>query len=235
MFLNKKNKKQILKMKQYLLGKYNISETVLLTLILSLVGGFTDAHTFSLRGGVLANAQTGNIVRMSNSIAEANWEKVLFYMIPILAFSIGVLIAEFLKNKIKNKNIHWRQIIILVEIIIFIVASFVSQGKMDSIVNIMLSFTSSLQFQSFKITNGTFAATTMCTGNLRSGNEQLYLFLIKKDKTSKKFVLIYFSMILTFIIGAIIGSLFTFVLREKALMFACLPLIIVFLLLYKEK
>lgn len=234
MFLLGKNKK-ILKIKKYLLGKYNISETVLLTFLLSIVGGFTDAYTFILRGGVLANAQTGNIIRLSHSVAGLEWEKTFFYFRPILAFSVGILFAEFLQDKFKNKNIHWKQFIILVEIIILIVVAFMPQGKLDSYVNIMLSFMSSLQFESFRKTNGNFAATTMCTGNLRSGNEQLYLFLTKKDKNSKKTAGIYFFMIFTFLVGAIIGSLISFILIEKAILFCCLPLMIVFLLLYKEK
>ena len=38
------------------------SESVRLGILLATVGGFLDAYTFICRGGVFANAQTGNIV-----------------------------------------------------------------------------------------------------------------------------------------------------------------------------
>ena len=37
-------------------------ETFRLAMLLCMVGGFMDTYTFSTRGNVLANAQTGNIV-----------------------------------------------------------------------------------------------------------------------------------------------------------------------------
>ncbi|MEF9840560.1 MAG: DUF1275 family protein, partial [Lachnospiraceae bacterium] len=39
-----------------------ISETFLIGAILAMVGGFLDAYTYLCRGGVFANAQTGNLV-----------------------------------------------------------------------------------------------------------------------------------------------------------------------------
>ena len=42
--------------------KREISEHYITGIILSVVGGFLDAYTYIARGGVFANAQTGNIV-----------------------------------------------------------------------------------------------------------------------------------------------------------------------------
>ena len=50
-----------------------MSESFLTAAFLSLSGGLQDAYTYIYRGHVFANAQTGNIVLLSQSIAERNW------------------------------------------------------------------------------------------------------------------------------------------------------------------
>ena len=47
-----------------------MSESFLTAAFLSLSGGLQDAYTYIYRGHVFANAQTGNIVLLSQSIAE---------------------------------------------------------------------------------------------------------------------------------------------------------------------
>ena len=85
-----------------------MSESLLLGIILAIVGGYLDAYTYIIRGGVFANAQTGNIVLLGINLAEGNFSNVIHYLIPILAFALGVLITEAVKQKLKvNHLIHF--------------------------------------------------------------------------------------------------------------------------------
>ena len=68
-----------------------MSESFLLGAILALAGGFLDAYTYIGRGGVFANAETGNIVLMGLELADGNFRNALHYLIPITAFACGVL------------------------------------------------------------------------------------------------------------------------------------------------
>ena len=47
--------------------KTQTSESFLLSAILSFSGGLQDAYTYNIRDNVFANAQTGNVVLMSQS------------------------------------------------------------------------------------------------------------------------------------------------------------------------
>lgn len=47
-----------------------MSDSFLTAAFLSVSGGLQDAYTYIFRGKVFANAQTGNIVLLSQSIAE---------------------------------------------------------------------------------------------------------------------------------------------------------------------
>ncbi|HBN39161.1 MAG TPA: DUF1275 domain-containing protein, partial [Ruminococcaceae bacterium] len=89
-----------------------MSENFILGIILAAVGGYLDAYTYLVRGGVFANAQTGNIVLLGINLAEGSYLNALQYLFPIAAFSVGVLISEAIKIKLpKSYHLHWRQII----------------------------------------------------------------------------------------------------------------------------
>ena len=50
------------------------SDSLLVGGLLSMSGGLQDAYTYHVRDQVFANAQTGNIVLLGQSIALGNWE-----------------------------------------------------------------------------------------------------------------------------------------------------------------
>ena len=214
--------------------KKQTSETFRLGLMLSLVGGFTDAYTFIIRGNVLANAQTGNMVFFALRLIEMKWMKAIFYFLPIAAFALGILIAEFIRKKFMHSKIHWRQIVILIEIMVLLISSFVPKDELNVYVNIAISFVCSLQVQAFRKTRGNISATTMCTGNLRSGTENLYYYITTKNKDFKHAFLTYYGLIIFFMIGAIAGSFFSELLAEKALLVCCGILFTVFAVMFKD-
>ena len=49
-----------------------MSESMILGVVLTLAGGFQDAYSYNCRGQVFANAQTGNIVLLGQNIASGN-------------------------------------------------------------------------------------------------------------------------------------------------------------------
>lgn len=77
--------------------KVKIHETRRVGILLAFVGGFLDVNTYLLRGGVFANAQTGNMVLLMLQISEGQWMKALYYIIPIIAFFSGVVVTELVK------------------------------------------------------------------------------------------------------------------------------------------
>lgn len=70
-------------------------------LCLAFTGGFLDAYTYLLRGGVFANAQTGNMVLMALYAARRDG-RAFYYLLPIAAFLAGVIVTEWLKARLTN-------------------------------------------------------------------------------------------------------------------------------------
>ena len=183
---------------------------------------------------MLANAQTGNMVFFALRLIEMKWMKAIFYFLPIAAFALGILIAEFIRKKFMHSKIHWRQVVILIEIMVLLISSFVPKGELNVYVNIAISFVCSLQVQAFRKTRGNISATTMCTGNLRSGTENLYYYMTTKNKDFRHAFLTYYGLIIFFMIGAIAGSFFSELLAEKALLVCCGILFTVFAVMFKD-
>jgi len=86
---------------------YQMSESFLLASLLAIVGGFLDAYSYVCRDHVFANAQTGNIVKLGMSIAQGDSLQTVKYLIPILAFFLGVFITMFLRYQCMYQKWHW--------------------------------------------------------------------------------------------------------------------------------
>lgn len=215
-----------------------MSESFLLGSLLAVSGGFLDAYTYLSRGKVFANAQTGNMVLLGLHIAEGNIIKVIYYLIPIIAFIVGIILVEWIQSRYKNNNnitIHWRQIIIIIEVVILFFVAFIPSDQWNIIANTAVSFVCSMQVESFRKVKGNAFATTMCTGNLRSATEQLYRYKHTKDKEAWNKSLQYYGIILFFIVGAVVGVFFTKYFGEKSIFICCIDLLIVFFIMFIEK
>lgn len=217
-----------------------MSESMRLGALLAVAGGFFDAYTYLCRGGVFANAQTGNIVLLGLELAEREWLRALAYLAPILAFALGVVVAEVVKRRGKARQaggagMHWRQVIVLAEIVLLAGAAFLPQ-RMNMAVNILISFVCAMQVEAFRKVRGSAFATTMCTGNLRSGTEQLVIWRQTGDANAARKARHYYCIILFFILGAALGAVCTDTLGERALLITCVPLLAVFGMMFiREK
>jgi uncharacterized membrane protein YoaK (UPF0700 family) len=67
------------------------------SLLLSLSGGFLDAFTYVGHGQVFANAMTGNVILFGVYVAAANVARAVTHIPPIIAFLIGVFLAQALR------------------------------------------------------------------------------------------------------------------------------------------
>ena len=171
-----------------------------------LSGGFQDAYTYCCRGGVFANAQTGNIVLMSAALFRGDWEAVVKYLVPVLSFLLGIAVAELVHvHYRKQEKIHWRQIVLIEEILLLFIVGFIPV-TLDPLANALVSFVCALQVQTFHKIHGQPYASTMCIGNMRSGMESLVAYFRSRDHETLVKSLTYFGVIGVFAAGAGIGS-----------------------------
>lgn len=211
------------------------SESFRLGALLAVAGGILDAYTYLVRGGVFANAQTGNIVLLGVRLIQGEWSMALHYLIPILAFAGGVVVADLIKFRFRQSSgIHWRQLSVALELLLLAAVAFLP-AALDNLANIAVSFVCAVQVESFRKVQGNAFATTMCTGNLRSGTERLLLFVRTGEKDHGQRAAQYYGIILFFVAGAAIGALCAGQWGQKGVLVSLLPLIAALVMMFEWK
>jgi uncharacterized membrane protein YoaK (UPF0700 family) len=200
-----------------------------------MTGGMLDSYSFLNRGEVFSTAQTGNIALMGLHLAQRNWGDALRYLLPVLSFIIGVLVAEVLHQWMGPGigRLHWRQPILLLECLVLVLVSFIPSGRLDLLATIMISFTSALQIESFRTFHGCSCSTTMCTGDLRSATEHLFRHLTIPGSQSGAKSALYYGLVFFFMSGAVVIGLLSPLFHCRTVLIACLPLFLAFLLLFQ--
>ena len=87
-------------------ARVQMSEAFITSVFLALSGGFQDAYTYFTRDEVFSNAQTGNVVLMSQHFMLGEWQRGLHYLIPLLAFAGGVFFADCVQGKFNEDGWH---------------------------------------------------------------------------------------------------------------------------------
>ncbi|MBS5950353.1 MAG: DUF1275 domain-containing protein [Clostridium sp.] len=205
------------------------SESLRLGMILAIIGGFLDAYTFISRGGVFANAETGNMVLLALGITNGNYKNALMAAIQILFFVIGVLVTEGIRDFSSRRYNGYdkaEKLILIIEAIVLFIIGFVPKSVPDIFVTSTIAFVSSVQISSFRRLVDSPYSTTMCTGNLRTASQSAYLALVKKDTEASTRTIRYSLIILAFLIGAAIGGGLTFFIGVKSIWLCSLLLVL---------
>ena len=209
-----------------------MSDSFRAAICIILSGGFQDAYTYTCRGEVFANAQTGNIVLLSTALFRQEWQTVLKYLIPVISFLIGTAVAECIHLRFKSyEKIHWRQIILLCEILLLLAVGFLPHS-LEPLANALVSFVCAMQVQTFHKVRGHAYASTMCIGNLRAGTEALCAYFRVRNKEILRKALTYFGVILVFGVGAGLGSILTVALGNRAIWLCCILLSVSFFMMF---
>ena len=184
------------------------SQRMRVAFILTAVGGFLDAYTYFERGGVFANAQTGNIVKLGISLANGASDKYLFYLLPICSFAMGLMASLAIKEALERRGLRLvRRTVLAAEIIGLAIVGFIPLGdQWDRLANCIVSFVAAMQYETFTTFRGEAIVTTMSTGNLRKMVDALFLGIIHNDVDKILRAVLFFAIIATFTFGAFWGT-----------------------------
>ena len=189
------------------LPERQMSEAFINSFFLALSGGFQDAYTYNCRDEVFSNAQTGNVVLMSQHFMEGRWQEGLRYLLPLLSFAMGVILA----------------------LVGFIPRTY------NMTATILVSFACAMQVQSFRKVGGYSYASTMCIGNLRSGMAALSFYVREHRREQLRQMGYYFGVIGTFAVGAGIGGICSHLYGIHVIWISCLLLLVSFIVMSLEK
>jgi uncharacterized membrane protein YoaK (UPF0700 family) len=202
-------------------------ESLPVGLLLAAVGGFLDAFTFVGYGGVFANAQTGNVVLMGVEAGEQHWRAALLHVPPILAFLLGVTVAELLGRPAAHRIVKRPTRLALgAEILVLGVAGFVPGWVPDQVVTAAIAFVAAVQVSTFRSLGDIDYTTTLTTGNLRSLVEKTYRWRADHDATAGRQAVQLTAVVVAFGVGGGVGGWCTHVLGPRAAWVAAAGLVI---------
>ena len=184
--------------------KYPVEKSFYVFASFAAVGGFLEAYTYLLHGGVFCNAQTGNLVLLAMNLFAGNFAPAAHYAYSILAYLAGIFVSVILSKALKGTLSH--VIVTAAEFAAFVALAFVPAGVSDWYTYVSVVFLCALQYNVFTECRGAALSTTFCTNNLRQATINLYRGAAEKDKQKLKKSGIYALVILFFALGAALGA-----------------------------
>ncbi|MBR0827564.1 DUF1275 domain-containing protein [Bradyrhizobium manausense] len=145
-------------------------ETVLIVLLLAFAGGYIDAYTWIIHG-VMANAQTANLIFLWVYAMAGDWARALHFIPPILAFAVGIVTAAWLRRVAGERA---SAISTLVEILLLIGVGILHNRLPDLAGTLGISFVAAMQASVFTKVEGAVCSTVMITGNMRQAIEAAF-------------------------------------------------------------
>lgn len=207
--------------------------------LLMIVAGFFGAYTYSVRGNVFCNAQTGNVVLMGLALGAGEWSRAIYYLIPISAYLAGAFFSELLPNPVKHRlPLRWDTLFIAFEMLMVLVLGFVPDSAPVQISQVAINFVASMQYNTFRQAEGVPMATTFATNHIR----QIGVSLAKELKhrrsgveADRKKLLLHLKMLAFFLAGSVAGTVLCRLFFGRAIWATLLPLgVILFRLVYAD-
>lgn len=201
-------------------------ETVGVALLLAFAGGYIDAYSWIIHG-VMANAQTANLVLLWVHGMMGNWDKALHFVPPILAFAIGVVIATWLR---RTAGARASAISTLIEILLLILIGVLHNRLPDLAGTLGLSCVAAMQATVFTKVEGAVYSTVMITGNMRQAIEGMFAAASgPQHPGTLRRSAIFMAVCATFGFGAAVGAFATKTIPDLALGIPVIALLIVLL------
>lgn len=201
-------------------------ETVGVALLLAFAGGYIDAYSWIIHG-VMANAQTANLVLLWVHGMMGNWDKALHFVPPILAFAIGVVIATWLR---RTAGARASAISTLIEILLLILIGVLHNRLPDLAGTLGLSCVAAMQATVFTKVEGAVYSTVMITGNMRQAIEGMFAAVSgARPAGTLRRSGIFAAVCVTFGLGAAVGAFATKAIPDLALGIPVVALLIVLL------
>jgi uncharacterized membrane protein YoaK (UPF0700 family) len=199
-------------------------ETVPIALLLAFAGGYIDAYTWIIHG-VMANAQTANLVLLWVYGSIGNWTKALHFVPPILAFAAGILVAAWLR---RVTGARASAIGTLIEILLLVTIGILHNRLPDLAGTLGISFVAAVQSAVFTRVEGVVYSSVMITGNMRQAIEGL--FAAASGNGTLRPPGIFATLCVTFGLGAAVGAFATKQIPNLALGLPVIALLVVLLL-----
>ena len=206
-------------------GGYLVCERWPVFALMMLTGGYFGAFTYTIRGGVFCNAQTGNFVLLAMALGRGEWVRASCFLIPITAYCLGAFVSEAAGNRIgKLHLIRWETALVLFEMLGVLLLGALPETAPVQITQVLINFMCSMQYNTFRQAQGIPMATTFCTNHIRQVGVSLYELLAGGGEDRARRLGAHLGMLGAFIAGGAVSAFLCGQFLGRAIWFAEIPL-----------
>jgi uncharacterized membrane protein YoaK (UPF0700 family) len=148
-------------------------ETLVVALLLAFAGGYLDTYTW-ITHGILANAQTANLVFLWVHATAAQWQQAFHFVPPLFAFFVGVVIAAWLRRAAGERV---GQLSLVIEIAMLILVGILHNRLPQVAGTLGISMVAAMQTSIFTRVEGATYSSVMITGNFRQAIEGAFALI----------------------------------------------------------
>lgn len=179
-------------------------------MLLTLANGFLDSYTYLSRGGVFANAQTGNVIFFAIDMSGRKWGDALAHLWPILSFVVGVMLSSHIKSgRVERFVPHPMRWAMALQATVLAIVGFVPASVPHSWVTVPIAFVAAMQIGLFRNIGELNYIAVATTGNLMRLVEAGYAGFVERKRESITAAAIYSGLVTAFGGGAVIGAFAT--------------------------
>lgn len=142
-------------------------ESLAVAVLLALAGGYIDTYTW-ITHGILANAQTANLVFLWVHATAAQWQQAFHFVPPLFAFFVGVVLAAWLR---RSSGVRVGQISLVIEIAMLVLVGVLHNRVPQVAGTLGISMVAAMQTSIFTKVEGATYSSVMITGNFRQAIE----------------------------------------------------------------
>ena len=233
--------------------KESFRQSMVTCAMLAITGGFLEAYTYLLKGGVFCNAQTGNVVMMGVKFAQGNYLGAAYYLIPMFFYTVGITLTVRGPVHIRAGRYHralrrghpeegnrppyrltWEVVYVVVQMGVLTLLALLPDELPDACWNVPITFLCAMQYNTFNRFKGVTLATTFCTNNLRQTAIRLNKGMLTGKQHFYREAAVYAQAIVYFMLGGGIGAVLAMRWGGIALLFCALLLVPVLIGLIRE-
>ncbi len=146
------------------------------------------------------------------------------------AYFLGAFVSEAAAYSIKRfELIRWDTLLMFIEIITVIFLALVPESAPYQITHVAINFICSMQYNTFRQAQGIPMATTFCTNHLRQvGVSAAMALRHQQDRKHRDRMFFHMKMLAVFVLGVILATVLSHAFLGKAILFALIPLGILF-------
>ncbi len=163
------------------------------------VGGFFGAYAILCRSGILASAQTMNLLELTINALRGDGSAVLLHMGALLIYVAGTMMTVLLPHFF---GINMRRAVPLIDALACAVLCFIPADANVLLALYPIFFAMSVQWSTFSGAKGFTSSTIFSTNNTKQASLALAQYIADSDRVHLKKVKFYVFTLLAFHFGA---------------------------------